>query len=135
MALTSVEDVHDLVRGLTLLGTGGGGRPEAGLQALVPHVRAGGAVDWIPARAVAADDWVCSVFEAGSVASGDTLPQARRLESGYPASWVVGRPMSRAVRELEAYTGRRIAALVPFELGAGNTTAAIDAALDLGVPV
>ena len=135
MSLSTVEHVQDLIRGLTLLGTGGGGRPEAGLQALLPHVRAGRAIRWTAFDAVAPDAWVCSVFGMGEIAPGDTLPHAKRVESGYPASWVVARPMSRAVRELEAYTERRIAAVVPFELGAGNTAFAIDAALDLGVPV
>jgi uncharacterized protein len=135
MSLIEVEHVQDLIRGLTLLGTGGGGRPEAGLQALLPHVRAGRAIGWVSPAAVSPEAWVCSVFGMGSIAPGEALTQARRVESGYPPSWVVARPMSRAVRELESYTGRRVAAIVPFELGAGNTAVAIDAALDLGVPV
>ena len=36
--LKTREDVHALIAGLTLLGTGGGGRPEQGLDALLPHV-------------------------------------------------------------------------------------------------
>ena len=135
MSLSTAEHVQDLIRGLTLLGTGGGGRPEAGLQALLPHVRADRVIGWSPPDAVPPDGWVCSVFGMGSIAPGDAIPSAKRVESGYPASWIVARPMSRAVRELQAYTGRRIAAVVPFELGAGNTAAAIDTALDLGVPV
>jgi DUF917 family protein len=135
MSLGTVEHVHDLIRGLTLLGTGGGGRPDAGLRALLPHVRAGREVQWTAAPAVPADGWVCSVFGMGSIAPGEGLSEARRTASGYPASWVVAKPMSRAVRELEAHTGRRVAAIVPFELGAGNTAAAMDAAIDLGVPV
>src|SRR5262249_9890365 len=42
-------------------------------------------------------------------------------------------PMVRAVEELAAYTGRNITAIVPFELGAGNTANPIDAAHRLGL--
>jgi DUF917 family protein len=41
--------------------------------------------------------------------------------------------MVRAVEELAAYTGRKIAAIVPFELGAGNSANPIDAAHRLGL--
>jgi len=135
MSLTSADDVHDFIRGLTLLGTGGGGQPEAGLQALVPHVRAGREMRWIAPADLPPGGWVCSVFGMGSIAPADALTQAKRVESGYPTSWVVAKPMARAVRELEAHTGRQVAAIVPFELGPGNTTAAVDAALELDVPV
>jgi uncharacterized protein len=135
MSLATIEHVHDLIRGLTLLGTGGGGRPEAGLEALLPHVRAGREVRWTSAAALPPEAWVCSAFGMGSIAPGEALTQARRVAAGYPPTRVVARPMSRAVRELETYTGRRVAAIVPFELGAGNTAAALDAAVDLGVPV
>ena len=43
----TTDDVHDLVNGLTLLGTGGGGRPEQGLESLLPHVQAGRSVAWV----------------------------------------------------------------------------------------
>lgn len=39
--LQTPEEAHDLIRGLTLLGTGGGGRPDVGLEVLLPHVEAG----------------------------------------------------------------------------------------------
>ena len=48
---------------------------------------------------------------------------------------MVAKPFVEAVRELTAYTGNRIDAIVPFELGAWNTTAPMDAALRLGIKV
>ncbi|MFQ5945264.1 MAG: DUF917 domain-containing protein [Anaerolineae bacterium] len=133
--LRTPEQVHDLIKGLTLLGTGGGGRPDAGLEVLLPHVEAGRLIGWISPDGVPDDVWVCSVFGMGSIAPTDLLPDDQRVALGYPAGWVVSKPMVRAVEELQTYTGRRISAIVPFELGAGNTAMPMDAALRLGVGV
>ncbi|MBI4589149.1 MAG: DUF917 domain-containing protein [Candidatus Rokubacteria bacterium] len=133
--LKTHEDVHDLIRGLTLLGTGGGGRPDVGLEVLLPHVEAGRSVSWTPPEILPDDSWVCSVFGMGSIAPTEPLTVERRVALGYPADWVVSKPMVRAVEELQAYTGRKIVAIVPFELGAGNTASPMDAALRLGVAI
>jgi uncharacterized protein len=133
--LTSERDVRDLIRGLTLLGTGGGGRPDVGLDYLLPHVNGGASIGWVAPGTIQADGWVCSVFGMGSIAPTDPLSAADRQALGYPAQWRVARPMVRAVQELEAHTGRPIVAIVPFELGAGNTAAPMDAAIRLGLPI
>jgi uncharacterized protein len=127
----NAADVHDLIHGLTLLGTGGGGRPEQGLEVLLPHVEAGRIVTWVAPESIPDDAWVCSTFGMGSIAPTETLSVDQRRALGYPAEWTVARPMVRAVRELEAYTGRKIDAILPFELGAGNTASPMDAAVEL----
>jgi DUF917 family protein len=129
------EDVEDLVHGLTLLGTGGGGRPEQGLECLLPHVEAGRAVGWVAPDTIADDAWVCSVFGMGSIAPTAPLSADERRALGYPADWTVARPMVRAVQELAAYTGKTIAAILPFELGAGNTASPMDAAVRVGAAI
>jgi DUF917 family protein len=43
--------------------------------------------------------------------------------------------MVQAVQELEQYTGKKIAAILPFELGAGNTATPMDAAVRLGATI
>jgi DUF917 family protein len=43
--------------------------------------------------------------------------------------------MQQAIEELQSFTGCRVAAVLPFELGAGNATTPIDAALHLGLTV
>jgi DUF917 family protein len=131
----TVEDVHALVDGLTLLGTGGGGRPEQGLESLLPHVQAGRSVAWVAPDAIPDDAWVCSTFGMGSIAPTKSLTTAERCALGYPEEWTVARPMVRAVQELAAYTGKRIAAILPFELGAGNTPTPMDAAVSVGAVI
>ncbi|MBI4589721.1 MAG: DUF917 family protein, partial [Candidatus Rokubacteria bacterium] len=71
--LKTHADVHDLIRGLTLLGTGGGGRPDVGLEVLLPHVEAGRSVSWTPPEILPDDSWVCSVFGMGSIAPTEPL--------------------------------------------------------------
>ncbi len=80
------------------------------------------------------DAWTCSVFGMGSIAPARTLDAAERHRLGY-GDWVIERPMAEAVRGLEAHSGKRIGALVAFELGAGNTAGPIDAGTRLDIPV
>ena len=121
----TVEDVHALIDGLTLLGTGGGGRPEQGLESLLPHVQAGRSIAWVSPDAIPDDAWVCSTFGMGSIAPTKSLSVEERRALGYPDEWTVASPMVRAVQELAACKGKRIAAILPFELGAGNTATAL----------
>jgi DUF917 family protein len=128
------EDVRDLIRGLTLMGTGGGGRPDLGMDYLLPHIQEGKIIELSPPDVIPDDAWTCSVFGMGSIAPQKTLSSAERKALGY-GDWVIPKPMVEAVRELEKYTGYRIEAIVPFELGAGNSTAPADVAVHLGVKV
>jgi DUF917 family protein len=68
----------------------------------------------------------------GSIAPQEPLSADERHELGY-GDISVPRPMVEAVRELARYTGLDISAIVPFELGATNTTAPFDAATRLGL--
>jgi DUF917 family protein len=131
-ALSTAEEVEDFVRGLTLLGTGGGGRPDSGRDFLMGHVKAGKAVGWADLGVIPDDAWVCSAFYMGSVAPRGTTfdPRRRWPEFGETR---VEQPLVSAVEELEAYVGVEISALVAFELGAANTAGPMDAAARLGL--
>jgi uncharacterized protein len=132
--IKNVEDVKDLIRGLTLLGTGGGGRADLGMDYLLPHVEGGKMISLLSPETIPDDAWTCSVFGMGSIAPQKTLSPEERKALGY-GEWRVAKPFVEAVRELTAYTGHRIDAIVPFELGAGNTPAPMDTALRLGMKV
>jgi len=128
------EDVEDVIRGLTLMGTGGGGRPDMGMDYLMPHIKEGRSITLTSPEFIPDDAWTCSVFGMGSIAPQKTLSTSERGALGY-GDWVVAKPMVQAVRELESYSGCRIEAIIPFELGAGNTPAPIDTALRCGMKV
>lgn len=131
-ALSTAQEVEDFVRGLTLLGTGGGGRPDSGRDFLMSHVKAGKPVGWADLEGVPDDAWVCSAFYMGSVAPRDTNFDPRRDWPEFGETRVE-QPLVSAVEELEAYVGVKISALVAFELGAANTAGPMDAAARLGL--
>jgi DUF917 family protein len=124
------QEVEDLIRGLTLLGTGGGGRPDRGRAYLLPHVESGVGVGWVDVADIADDAWVCTTFGMGSIAPTPPMTADERHALGYGAP-AVEQPMAVAVAALAAITGRAITAVVPFELGAGNASGPLDTAVRL----
>jgi DUF917 family protein len=70
----------------------------------------------------------------GSIAPTSSLSSEERARLGY-GEVVHARPFLHAVRELEAYAGVKIGAIAAFELGATNTSAPLDTAMRLGVPL
>ncbi len=121
-------DAHDLVVGLTLLGTGGGGRPELGEAYLQDAIEKVGEIQVSDVSSIPDDAWFCSTFGMGSTAP-------RSGSTPYPAygPQVVEWPMIEALEELERYTGLKISGIVAFETGAGNTTGPLHAATRLGL--
>jgi hypothetical protein len=130
--LTTVTEAEDLLRGLTLLGTGGGGRPEKGREYLLPAIEEGTGIGWVDVTDVPEEAWVCTTFGMGSIAPTPVLSASERAALGY-GEVTVQRPLVEAVRDLVAATGRAVSAIVPFELGAGNTAGPLDAAARLGL--
>lgn len=133
--LSSLDDVKDFIRGLTLLGTGGGGRPEAGLAALEPLIRAGVRPSWIDLDALPNGGTFCALSGLGSIAPTQPLSVSELVDQGYPAEQSAEQPMVRALRALEAQIGRCVDGIYAIELGAGNTTTPLAAAMALGIPM
>ncbi|MHB1032981.1 MAG: DUF917 domain-containing protein [Pirellulaceae bacterium] len=130
--LHSEQDAEDFLRGLTLLGTGGGGRREVGRRYLLGLLEEGKPIGWTDLDEIPDDAWTCCPFGMGSIAPTAPLSEEERERLGY-GPVVAPRPFLQAVRELEAYSGAKISAIVPFELGAVNTSAPLDAAIRLGI--
>lgn len=127
------EDVEDFLRGLTVLGTGGGGRPEAGRSALLPLVDKGLTLGWRSLGSVADDDLFCSLSGLGSIAPTQPMEAEARVGAGYPATMADEQPMVRALRALERLRGARVAGVYPIELGASNSATPLAAAIAAGV--
>ena len=66
--LKSEQDIRDFVRGCTLLGTGGGGLEENGVDSLLSELEAGHEVGWIDAEEVPDDAVTACTFLIGSIA-------------------------------------------------------------------
>lgn len=128
--LRTRTEVEDLIRGLTLMGTGGGGRPEMGKALLFEQLESCGKIEWVSIGDLPDDAWTCSVWGVGSVA-----PRVEHVKDGLAEKYGhkrVQRPMLEALRQLEEHCGIEVAAIVPTELGGYNTAGAIDAALAAG---
>lgn len=133
--LSSTLDVQDYIRGLTLLGTGGGGRPDAGLSALEPLVTQGKTLSWQSLDSIPDDALFCALSGLGSIAPTQPLSVAERVGKGYPAELTSEQPMVRAVRALEQLVGKKVQGIYPIELGAGNSPTPLAAAVALGLPM
>jgi len=130
--LRTHREMEDLIRGLALFGVGGGGHTEVARHYLKPHFDSGEGVVWKSPDVTSDDAWTCCVFGMGSVALSEPLSQQERKILGYEND-ITPFPMVEAVKELEAYTGRKVEALIPFEPGPVPVAASLDAAMRLGI--
>lgn len=126
--LSNNQDIEDFVRGITFMGTGGGGRPELGIRRLKDVLNDGQPIQWVNVDDIDDEAWTCSVFGMGSIAPSKSDKNIFGLNKK-----VEVRPNVRVVKELEKIAGVKIEAVVPFELGGNNTSVAVNAAMKLGL--
>jgi len=128
--LKNKQDVEDFVRGVTFMGTGGGGDPELGLDFLVKALEEGYKLNWVDISEINEEEWVAMPFYMGSIApiSEENLKKLKEMGLGEPT---VERPLIKAVQELEKYKQIKLGALIAGELGGSNTPAPLDTAARL----
>jgi len=132
--ISSRLQVEDLGRGATFFGTGGGGDRVQGVEALASEVEQGKKVSLVDVQDLRDDELVACPFLMGTIAPMteetqkrmDTLGLSKKLYD-YKGMTVAG------VKELEAYTGKKIDALVAIELGGGNALCPPAAAASLNI--
>lgn len=128
------QDIHDFVRGCTLMGTGGGGDPKDGIDWLRTALDEDLTLSFTPHEEVKDDAWTVCPFLMGSIA-----PRTEEAKQRMQALGLTKEPVksiqAEAVRLLESYTKARIQAIVPIELGGSNTPGAVVAAARLRVPI
>ncbi|NNC76906.1 MAG: DUF917 domain-containing protein [Woeseiaceae bacterium] len=117
-----VEHLDDLSLGATFLATGGGGDPYVSCLAARKVLQQHG-----PAELITADDLDDGAYV---VAIGDVGAPSVSLELLPSVD-----DASNAVRAFEKHVGRRVDAVVSFEVGGGNSLVPIMAAAELGIPV
>lgn len=123
------QDVIDFVTGCTFFGTGGGGDPQHGIESLFKELNEGRTPGFVDAEDIPDDATVACPFLMGSIApmTDETRAQMRLFGLGERVNG--DREMlAKAVIALSSYTGRQIDALVPVELGGGNTAGCVAAA-------
>jgi DUF917 family protein len=132
--LSTIEDCEDLILGCLFMGTGGGGAADWGREVLTAALQEGLNIEWVDVDEVADDAWTVTPYGMGSIAppSADTDKEIARLGLDDKLG---RRAMEVAVQEMEEYAGVKIEAIVPVELGAGNTPAPLITGARLGIPV
>jgi DUF917 family protein len=128
--LRTSTDVEDFVNGTNLL-SGSGGSPVEVLEHLYETLAEGRRIEWQPIEDLDDDALVVSVFYHGA-----TDPESWRDRTGREhannVSRVHRRPLEQALARLEHRLGREADAIIPIEIGASNTGAALDLGSRLG---
>jgi DUF917 family protein len=136
IVISDIDTAENFCWGLTFFGTGGGGRIEAGLDMLIPALRAGKRITLASPEELSDTDWTCWAIILGGKDPDEPPPAAELSAFGlvkeeYPN--VVPRLIESA-RELSSYAGVRLGALVSMELSSAATAATIMTGIELGIP-
>jgi DUF917 family protein len=116
------DALESIVIGAGILGTGGGGNPYVGKLRARKLLRAGRDVEVVALEDVP-DDWrLCTAGGMGAPAIA-----AEKLAGGSETT--------DAVRALEEHVGKRIDAILPAEIGGGNSIEPMIIAANLGIPM
>jgi uncharacterized protein len=118
----TLDEIEGLAVGAWILGTGGGGSPYLGLLNMRRLYAERHQVSLISPFDLADEDWVAVVSNMGAPLIG----QERLADS---------RNIARAVEIQEELLGARFRAVMPLEIGGGNSIQPLMAAAHLGLPV
>lgn len=129
--LRTLQECEDFVRGCTVMGTGGGGAPERGMQLLSTALERGKELAWIDVEDVSDESWTACTFGMGSIApqTEETRREIERLALE-PADI----DFSRSIQELMDFAGVQLEAIVPVELGGWNSASPLVFGAQLGLP-
>ncbi len=134
--LKTRQEVEDFVRGCTFFGTGGGGDYAAGVEVLMKQIEKGLEVGWIDSNDINDDEYTICPFLMGSIAPHtDEIVKEMNFFGLTEQKYDYKDVLALSVKALEEYTGKRVKALVPIELGGANTAACVAAAAENGIVV
>ena len=116
------QSLESIVIGAGILGTGGGGNPYLGKLAARRVLREGGEINVMPLDDLP-DEWrLCTVGGMGA-----PTVTIEKITSGTESV--------AAMRALEDYLGERFDAVIPAEIGGGNSIEPMLVAAQAGIPV
>ena len=116
------RDLEDLATGSVFLATGGGGDPYVSVLAARAALEEHGPVDLLAPEALDDDAFVVTIGSVGAPSAGlELLPSLDDPR--------------QALEAYEIHVGRKVDALVSFEIGGGNSLIPLVAAAGMGLPV
>lgn len=115
------QDLHDILHGCAILGTGGGGSLEKGLARIDEALAHGKRFRLVSFDEVPDDAWIASPYMCGAIS-----PSTSELEARYASLPQLAEPMPYlAYKALEQYVGAEFYGVLSTELGGGNTAEAM----------
>lgn len=128
MKKLTFTEVKDLLVGVTILATGGGGRLEKGLRTAEEDYAAGLRYELAGRDEIADDGLYTSPYYCGSIAPGGQADPYHNYTKLPELETVT------AVQALERFLGKSVDGIVSIEYGGGNTAVALSTAARLGKP-
>lgn len=126
----TINDVAVFLKGLSVMGTGGGGSSSFGQAIIENDLARGRRYTLVDLEEVPDDALVASGGIMGSVKVLDRFSPAEIVEQ-----WESKFELLMAFQAMEEHLGRKIDYVVPFELGGLNTPVILSLAARLGIPV
>lgn len=122
------QDLLDILYGCTILGTGGGGSLEEGINLIDKAIRAGKEFHLVTFDELEENDLIATPYSCGAI-SPETEAERKKYEKlpVHPES-----PHVLALSEMEKHLGKEVKAVISTELGGGNTAVAFYAAAMAG---
>jgi DUF917 family protein len=124
------KEVEDLIVGAAILGTGGGGDPQRGLELLREDLAQERRLSLASESDLEPESTVVCAYHCGSI------PSPGKETSGKHAQGLLSDEdvMLKGLQAMEKRLGKRVRGVIPTEIGGGNTPAALHLAALLGVP-
>lgn len=114
------QDLMDILLGATILGTGGGGSLEAGIERVEKALSQGKEFNLVSIDELAPDDLIGTPYTCGAISplTEEEIKKYERLPN-YEMEYHI-----MAITNMEKFMNKPIKAVVSTELGGGNTAAA-----------
>lgn len=134
--LKDEQDIRDFARGCTILGTGGGGLEENGVESLLTELNAGREIGWVEVDDVPDDALTACAFLMGTIAP--LGPETLKTMEGFGMTketsiYNEGQRIEKSITEIEEFTGKKVDYVVPIELGGASSPGCIAAAAKHGI--
>ena len=134
--LNDPQTINDFVTGLAFLGTGGGaGKIEDALEMVEPVIKRGKGITLVSPDELPDDAWTCAIASWGG-RDPDTPPSPAELAQYglVTEKYTLAERMVEAAKELAAFRGVKLGAVVSMELGASATMGTLLTGMALGIP-
>ncbi|WMJ76443.1 MULTISPECIES: DUF917 domain-containing protein [unclassified Sedimentibacter] len=125
------QDLHDILLGAAIVGTGGGGSLKEGIELVDKAYDEGFEFTLAEINEIPDDALIASPYTCGSI--GELSQEQKSKYDALPK--IKEAKEVRAIKVLEEYFGNEFYGVIATELGGGNTAAALNVAARLGKPI